>query len=138
MASLNSTQQNYATSPLPVTLTPRQVITGKDYEPYAILTDLGWSIVGYSTPSLDETETSLCHRVTLKELPPVTPIYVLSVLESDFKDTKGDNKTSQDLIFLSKLKEGIKKNEQGHLEMPLPSFRLGNVILIHKNAHFSV
>ena len=122
MASLNSTQQNYATSPLPVTLTPRQVITGKDYEPYAILTDLGWSIVGYSTPSLDETETSLCHRVTLKELPPVTPIDVFSVLESDFKDTKGDDKTvsQEDLIFLSKLKEGIKKNEQGHLEMPLP------------------
>lgn len=106
----------------PRTLAPRQVLAGKDNEPYAILTDLGWSIVGCSTPCLHESESSLCHRVTVKELPPVTPMDVISALESDFKDTNGDDKTvsQEDLIFLSKLKEGIRKNDKGHYEMPLP------------------
>lgn len=70
-------------------LTPRQVLSWKDAEPYAIFTDLGWSIAGGSTPCFDETKSSLCHRVTVKELPPVTPMDVISALESDFKGTKG-------------------------------------------------
>ncbi len=106
----------------PRAIKPRQMTDGMDNEPYAVLTDLGWSIVGCSTPDLNESQSSLCHRVTLKELPPVTPMDVISVLESDFKDTKGDDKTvsQEDLMFLSKLKDGIKKNAQGHYEMPLP------------------
>lgn len=106
----------------PRALTPRQVLTGKDNEPYAIHTDLGWSVVGNSMPCLDGTETSLCHKVSVKELPPITPMDVISALESDFKDIKGDDKTvsQEDLIFLDKLKEGIRQNEQRHYEMPLP------------------
>ena len=47
---------------------------------------------------------------------------VISALKSDFKDIKGDDKTvsQEDQIFLNKLKEGIRQNEQGHYEMPLP------------------
>ncbi|KAL1252053.1 hypothetical protein QQF64_019849 [Cirrhinus molitorella] len=105
----------------PRALTPRQVLTGKDNEPYAICTDLGWSVVGSAVPSIDRGDVSLCHRVSVKELPLVTPINVLGVLESDFKDVKEDKAVSQeDLLFLDKLKKNIKKNEQGHYEMPLP------------------
>lgn len=106
----------------PRSLAPRQVLLGEGEEPYAIRTDLGWSIVGGSTSVLNETQSSLCHRITIKELPPVTPMDVINVLESDFKDTKASDKTvsQEDLIFLDKLKEGIRKNEQGHCEMPLP------------------
>lgn len=57
----------------PKAIKPRQVIEGTDEEPYAVMTDLGWSIVGYSTPDLNEQQSSLCHRVTVKELPPLTP-----------------------------------------------------------------
>lgn len=39
--------------------TPKQVLAGKDNDPYASLTDLRWSIVGCSTLCLDETESSL-------------------------------------------------------------------------------
>ena len=104
----------------PRTLAPREVLSGKDNKPYAILT--GWSIVGGSTPCMDETESSLCYRVNVKELPPVTPMDIISILESDFKDTKGDDKTvsQEDLIFLDKLKGSIRKNDTGHYEMPLP------------------
>ncbi|XP_013856110.1 uncharacterized protein LOC106511941, partial [Austrofundulus limnaeus] len=106
----------------PRTLAPRQVLLGEGNAPYAIRTDLGWSVVGGSTSTLTDSEPRLCHRITVKELPPVTPIDVINVLESDFKDTKASDKTvsQEDLIFLDKLKEGIRKNEQGHCEMPLP------------------
>lgn len=52
----------------------------------------------------------------VKEMPAVTPMDMVNVLESDFKDTKACDKTvsQEDLVFLEKLKEGIKKNEQGH------------------------
>ena len=106
----------------PRALTPRQVLTGNNNEPYTISTDLGWSVVGCSAPSLDGTDTSLCHKVSVKEIPPFTPMNVISALESDFKDIKGDDKivSQEDQIFLNKLKEGIRQNEQGHYEMPLP------------------
>lgn len=58
----------------------------------------------------------------MKEAPLVTPMDVISALESDFKDIKGDDKTvsQEDLVFLTKLKKGIKRNDEGHYEMPLP------------------
>lgn len=107
----------------PRALAPKQVILGKDNEPYAIQTELGWSIVGSSEPSLESDVTnSLCHRVTIREIPSVTPIDAIRALESDFKDVSGGDKTvsQEDIIFLDKLKEGIRKTERGHYEMPLP------------------
>lgn len=73
-------------------------------------------------PNSDRTDVSLCHKVSVKELSLVTPMDVISALEADFKDIKEDDETvsQEDLIFLNKLKEGIRQNEQGHFEMPLP------------------
>ena len=107
----------------PRALAPRQVITGGDYEPYGIKTDLGWSIVGNSPQVAKSTEvTGLCHRVSVKELPPLTPANVIRALEADFKDTNpGEKSISQDDIqFMQLLNERIKQNADGHLEMPLP------------------
>lgn len=107
----------------PKALAPRQVIVGKDDEPYAVRTDLGWSIVGSEAPHHETgMMNSLCHRVAVKEIPPVTPMDAIRALESDFKEVRENDKTvsQEDLIFLDKLKEGIRKDEQGHYEMPLP------------------
>ncbi|XP_049318702.1 uncharacterized protein LOC125780534 [Astyanax mexicanus] len=104
-------------------LAPRQVITGGDDEPYAIKTDLGWSIVGSSPQAAKSTEvTGLCHRVTVKEIPPLTPATVIRALESDFKDTSpGEKSVSQDDIqFMQLLNKTVHQNADGHLEMPLP------------------
>ncbi|RXN16504.1 hypothetical protein ROHU_027490 [Labeo rohita] len=91
----------------PRVLAPRQVILGKDEEPYAILTDLGWSIVGCSTPSINEsTGFGLCHRIATKEMPALTPVDAVRILESDFKDVTADDKivSQEDIMFLDKLK----------------------------------
>ncbi|KAL0147688.1 hypothetical protein M9458_056997 [Cirrhinus mrigala] len=67
-------------------LAPRQVITGGDEEPYAIKTDLG-----------TKDGTGLCHRISVRELPPVTPVAVIRALELDFVDTQlGEKSISQD------------------------------------------
>lgn len=74
-------------------LAPRQVILGGDNEPYAVRTDLGWSIVGSTPPHPDSpSSTNICHRVTVKELPLVTPSDAIKVLESDFTDAREDGK----------------------------------------------
>lgn len=104
-------------------MAPRQVILGKEDEPYAVRTDLGWSIVGSSPPYIDsQGAAGLCHRVTIKEFPLVTPADAVRILESDFKEVSGDESTvsQDDLFFLNMLNDGIKKNSQGHYEMPLP------------------
>ncbi len=104
-------------------MAPREVILGGDNEPYAIRTDLGWSIVGCSSSHSDLFEVSrLCHHTVLKELPSITPANVIRILESDFKDTEGEiTKVSQDdILFLEKLKQGIQRNDHGHYQMPLP------------------
>lgn len=104
-------------------LAPREVITGDDNEPYAVKTDLGWSIVGGAPQFVNARDvTGLCHRVAVKEIPPITPSAIIKVLESDFADTKpSDSDISQeDIQFLQILKDRIHQNEHGHLEMPLP------------------
>lgn len=104
-------------------MAPRRVILGGDEEPYAIQTDLGWSIVGRSSPDHDfPTSSHLCHRIAVKELPPATPVDVIRILESDFKDggEEGKKVSQDDIIFLNKVEDGIQKNMHGHYEMPLP------------------
>ncbi|KAL0154219.1 hypothetical protein M9458_050473 [Cirrhinus mrigala] len=104
-------------------LAPRQVITGGDEEPYAIKTDLGWSIIGGAPQCVSTKDgTGLCHRISVRELPPVTPVAVIRALELDFVDTQlGEKSISQDDVqFLQVLNEGVHQNNCGHLEMPLP------------------
>ncbi|XP_020567593.2 uncharacterized protein LOC105356562 [Oryzias latipes] len=104
-------------------MAPRDVIPGGNEEPYAVQTDLGWSIVGCSSPCLDTPNTGRhCFKIIVKELPPVTPADAIRILESDFRDGKEDEKTvsQEDILFLDKLKNSIYKNNQGHYEMSLP------------------
>jgi hypothetical protein len=105
-----------------VALTPRQVIVGDDHQPYAVKTDLGWSIVGGSVDANSNNASGICNRVSIAEIPAATPRDLLNVLESDFKDTSyGDVRTSQeDIQFLKLLEGSVTTNAEGHLEMPLP------------------
>ncbi|XP_066499342.1 uncharacterized protein [Hoplias malabaricus] len=103
-------------------LAPRHVITGGDNEPYAIKTDLGWSIIGSVAQSVNSKDvTGLCNRISVKELPPLTPVAVIRALESDFADTNPAEKSisQEDIQFLRILEGRIQQNECNHLEMPL-------------------
>ena len=104
-------------------LKPIQVISGENSDPYAVKTELGWSIVGSRTAlASSRNSTGFCHRVTVKELPPITPASIIKALEKDFQDTntRDRNISQEDIQFLQQLNGNITKNEKGHLEMPLP------------------
>lgn len=104
-------------------LAPRQVITGGDSEPYAIRTDLGWSIVGGVSQSVNSKDvTGLCNRISVRELPPASPAAAIKALESDFTDTNliEGSISQEDIQFLQILEGRIQQNERNHLEMPLP------------------
>ena len=100
-------------------LTPREVLAGGNNEPYGIKMDLGWSIIGGRDV---RSGCSLCHKVAVREIPAVTLIDIVRVLESDFQGAKNDKKTSQeDLNFVKIMEEGIDKTGNRHYEMPLPT-----------------
>ena len=81
------------------------------------LCNLGWNIEVNVKDCVNSSLTGLCHRISVKELPSVTPL-----TWSDFADTRpGERSVSQDNIqFLNILKANTHKNESGHIEMPLP------------------
>ena len=51
-------------------LIPREVIAEESNEPYAVKTDLGWSIVGSISPSSVSETTVFCYRVSAREVYP--------------------------------------------------------------------
>lgn len=60
----------------------------------------------------------------------MTPADVIKLLQSDFKDAGEDHKTvsQDDILFLTKLQQGIRKNDHGHYEVPLPFKRRPNFL----------
>ncbi|XP_036007140.1 uncharacterized protein LOC110368025 [Fundulus heteroclitus] len=126
-------------------LLPRKVLAGKENQPYAQLTDLGWSIVGCSSQSQNHNDViGTSHRIIVCEVFPVSqpavelkqqvhfecrtevkeasPTDVIKALESDFSEHAiDDNPVSQeDILFMSKMTKGIKQKNDGHYELPLP------------------
>ncbi|XP_052445763.1 uncharacterized protein LOC127987458 [Carassius gibelio] len=130
----------------PQALLPREIVSGKENQPFAQRTDLGWSIVGCGNSSVDYGDAiGVSHRIIVKQVLPslqsslnltskvqyicrtqikevITPPNVIKALESDFNEKAAvDSCISQeDLRFLSKMETGIRHKEDGHYEMPLP------------------
>ena len=127
-------------------LLPREVVSGKDNEPFAQRTDLGWSIVGCVDPCVDYGDViGTSHRIVVKEVTPnlpspanqttevryicrtqvrevFTPPDVIRVLESDFNERRAEDAhfSQEDLRFITMMEDGIKIKADGHCEMPLP------------------
>ncbi|KAK3738623.1 hypothetical protein QZH41_009490, partial [Actinostola sp. cb2023] len=90
---------------------PREVIPGKDDDPYGIRTELGWGIVG-----------RVCKQV-MDAREAISPAQVREMFERYFHE-RVEPKSSQSLSvddkkFLKKLEDGIHKRD-GHYGMPLP------------------
>lgn len=105
----------------PQALAPQKTTLGSENEPYAVQTDLGWSIVGGGEFKSD-TYRGHCHKVTTREVPCPTPRDLLGALEADFSEQRYEDKTysQEDIRFLSYLEKNIVQDKDGHLEMPLP------------------
>ena len=131
----------------PQALAPRSYITGEGNQPFALQTDLGWSIIGGSDRTADGAATAETHRITVKEIKDdltsqlaqrqevrfvaktttkevmdIEPAEIVRILESDFRDTQKEEKpmSQDDLLFLDKISDGIHQQEDGHYSMPLP------------------
>ncbi|KAL7857336.1 hypothetical protein SRHO_G00162350 [Serrasalmus rhombeus] len=127
-------------------LLPREIVSGKDDEPFAVRTDLGWSIVGCVNPCVDYGDAiGSSHRIIVKQVTPslqsssdltnqvqyicrtqvkevIVPTDVLKVLESDFSERNVEDAhfSQDDLHFITKMEKGIKTQANGQREMPLP------------------
>ena len=120
----------------PKAVRPRDVIHGKQNDPYAVFSLLGWHING---PIKREGNRSVqCHRIQIHEPSAVdeasgyivversvkeqlTPRVVERMFEVDFSEEENGMAMSQeDREFLRKAKEGIHHREDLHYELPLP------------------
>ena len=122
---------------------PRVIVPGKSAEPYAILTSLGWCVIGASADGKVSTDDNVafagCHRIATREISgdnktpmefvmPVkcnevmTPLAVQRMFEMDFSETKVNEKpmSQDDIIFMKITTSGIHTTNDGHYEMPLP------------------
>ncbi|XP_063607775.1 uncharacterized protein LOC134782243 [Penaeus indicus] len=122
---------------------PRELIPGKDDEPYARRTLLGWSIIGRVNGDCQDTSDSdsvlaskvivnkviingdtkcsfLSSPTKVKEI--IDFAQVRKLFELDFSERETGNVpfSYQDKIFLRKMKDGIHQLKDGHYELPLP------------------
>ncbi|XP_028413601.1 uncharacterized protein LOC114536441 [Dendronephthya gigantea] len=117
---------------VPQAMKTREVVNGKDDEPWAERYDLGWTIIGdvcKGSEGNDSDETFKINRIVIRDSLMAKEIYTTSdvqrMMELDYSERKaeqGDNTihSIEDRRFLQILEEGIKKDAEGRWEMPLP------------------
>ncbi|CAB4032293.1 Hypothetical predicted protein, partial [Paramuricea clavata] len=111
---------------------PREVVNGKDDEPWAERYDLGWTIIGdvcKGPEGNDSDETFKINRIVIRDNATTKEIYTPSdvqrMMELDYSERKAEREDNtiysvEDRKFLQILEEGIKKDTDGRWEMPLP------------------
>ena len=130
-------------------LAPREVISGEGNKPFAVRTDLGWSMVG----AADQTQAKIAdspygysHRVETREivcptsensrnvqftirtqikeeLCPFQPDQLLQALEKDFHAVEADTckpRSLDDTQFLKIVGDSFHQDNEGFCTMPLP------------------
>ena len=109
-------------------LKPKKVVSGEDHDLFVVKNKLGWGTVGPTVPLNSPGNTAgYCHRISSKEIPPITPTSIIIALEMYFFDMNPKEKTVT-------RRHQILHHNKGHLEMPLP-FRVRHHI--PKNKHLA-
>ena len=128
----------------PRAIKPLEVIPGKEDDPYAKKTALGWGIIG-AVRSSNEEDTEVkseiaCNRIITREVQGtpkgkmchfafktqvkemISPSDVSKMFTLDFNERQTDEKplSVEDRRFLRTVREGIHQLPDGHFEMPLP------------------
>lgn len=62
------------------------------------------------------------HFACKTQVKEINPTDIIKALESDFAENATDDisVSQEDVLLLSKVKEGIRQKEDGHYELPLP------------------
>jgi len=105
----------------PRALAPLNSVVGNNNEPFAVETELGWSIVGGGSSSEGNV-----HKTYTEEVTAGSAADLIQLMGQDFKEPESHLKSmsQEDKKFLKTLEEGIHHREDGFYEMPLP-FRNG-------------
>ena len=130
-----------------IALVPREVIPPVDGGPYAQRMDLGCGIIGVTDTTHDETggtdAIGVSHRIMVHRVPSsvstcenqemilscktmtkvvINPTQIANMMELDIKDenTELTALSCEDQMFITKLKDGIHKDADGHYVTPLP------------------
>lgn len=129
----------------PQALAPLKVVRGDGNQPFGVLTELGWSVVG-KIHCETETEEHLSHRVTTKLIPEdlqmsqdnfvrrevgfvcqsrsqdISTPEILSILESDFPERRESEAvvSQEDIRFMNTLQDGVCRDTDGNYQLPLP------------------
>ena len=113
---------------------PREVIVGREDDPYEQRSLLGWGIIGnvcQSSEKDNEIQDGYCNKIMVNSYPKfsfatkvkemIPPQKVLDVLELDFAEKQTEHKlySIEDERFMRILESGIKQSPDGHYEMPL-------------------
>ena len=129
---------------------PKEVISNQDNpnSPFALKTDLGWSIVGIinHSPEIETDSIGFSHRVaatkvtgsqiilpnSAKEI--VSPSDCLRALESDFANRAqlGEGTSLDERLFIKTMKENILVDSSSHYSMPLPFNKNKNSLFDNK------
>ena len=124
----------------PRAIKPREVIPGKDDDPYAIRTALGWGIIGKITSSEEVNGVANVNKIEVREVKDgkntkrcafafktktkeiiITPKQVNKMLEQDFSEIVEERPLSyEDRRFVDIVSKGIHRNLDCHYEIPLP------------------
>ena len=122
----------------PMALAPRNYVTGEGNEPFAVQTDLGWSIVGGVDQRVDGDAIGSSFRILVKDIQEemrprtgqeahrkdvrfvaktnakevidIPPTEIIRILESDF----GDDPNGEHLMSQEKVGNGIHQETDGH------------------------
>lgn len=121
---------------------PTEVIPGRQDDPYAKKTALGWGVIGVVNPTKIEEDDNhcSCHRIASLEVRPsngkrmchfalktqakevFAPAQLIKTLERDFNETSREEQPLSflDRKFLNVLESNIRHRDDGHYEVPLP------------------